>query len=344
MRQLLIGDCHFGVYSNSVNWLEKQLQFFNTQVREVLDTKSIDRVVFLGDLFDIRYSVNQQVGIEVKNLIRDLLTQYSNIDFYFIAGNHDFYSPLEEFHNYNVYNIVFGKEFENTYKNCKFIIYDNYFDEMTGDLFLPWYTTEDPQKIEIELFKIRENGFEVKNIFCHADLQHWDTAYKTVVDKTIQVWSGHIHFIWDVNNFHNIGAMFSFTFNDVNAYRYMYILNDNSCVEKIENKTTPKFKQYANEEIFKLTEDDFNNAYVRLYIFNSNINKAKYIEHIKFIKQNFAEYNVKIQTIDDSLGENFELTYFNTNIENYISNNIPDYLINKYNYVKEKLKKKEVGD
>ena len=87
MRQLLIGDCHFGVYSNSVNWLEKQLQFFNTQVREVLDTKSIDRVVFLGDLFDIRYSVNQQVGIEVKNLIRDLLTQYSNIEFYFIAGN-----------------------------------------------------------------------------------------------------------------------------------------------------------------------------------------------------------------------------------------------------------------
>ena len=70
---------------------------------------------------------------------------------------------------------------------------------------------------ETELFKIREDGYEVKNIFCHADLQHWDTVYKTVVDKTIQVWSGHIHFIWDVNNFHNIGAMFSFTFNDVNG-------------------------------------------------------------------------------------------------------------------------------
>ena len=42
--------------------------------------------------------------------------------------------------------------------------------------------------------------------------------------------------------------------------------------------------------------------------------------------------------------KDFELTYFNTNIENYISNNIPDYLINKYNYVKEKLKQKEVED
>jgi hypothetical protein len=122
----------------------------------------------------------------------------------------------------------------------------------------------------------------------------------------------------------------------------MYIIDGNSCIERIENITTPKFKQYANEEIFTLTEDDFKNAYVRLYIFNSNLNKAKYIEQIKFIKQNFAEYNVKIQTLDDSLGESFELTYFNTNIENYISSNIPDYLTNKYNYVKDKLKQKEI--
>lgn len=344
MRQLLIGDCHFGVYSNSNTWLENQLKFFNTQVIDVLNTRNIDRVVFLGDLFDIRYSINQQVGIEVKKLIRNIITQYPNIEFYFIAGNHDFYSPLEEFHDYNVYNVVFGDEFEKHYKNIKFIVYENYFDEMTGNLYLPWYTTEDPQKIEAELFKIRQDGFEVKNIFCHADLQHWDSVYKTVVDKTIQVWSGHIHFIWDVNNFHNIGAMFSFTFNDVNSYRYMYIIDGNSCIERIENITTPKFKQYANEEIFTLTEDDFKNAYVRLYIFNSNLNKAKYIEQIKFIKQNYAEYNVKIQTLDDSLGESFELTYFNTNIENYISNNIPDYLSEKYNFVKEKLKNKEIED
>lgn len=344
MRQLLIGDCHFGVQSNSVVWLETQLNFFNTQVREVLNTRNIDRVVFLGDLFDIRYSANQQIGIEVKKLIRDLLTNYPNIEFYFIAGNHDFYSPLEEFHDYNIYNLVFGKEFEDTYKNLKFIIYDNHFDKVNGNLYLPWYTTEDLQKIESELFKIREDGYEVKNIFCHADLQHWDAAYKAVVDKKIQVWSGHIHFIWDVNNLHNTGSMFSFTFNDVNCYKYLYIIEDNTCVERIENYTTPKFKQFANEEIFTLNENDFKNAFVRLYIFNSNINKARYIEQIKFIKANYAEYNVKIQTIDDSLGETFELTYFNTNIENYISSNIPTHLTDKYNIVKEKLKQKTLEE
>ena len=344
MRQLLIGDCHFGVYSNSVNWLEQQLVFFNTQFKDVLTTKNIQRVVFVGDLFDIRYSINQQVGIEVKKLIRQFAEEFPNIQFYFIAGNHDFYSPLEEFHSYNVYDLIFGDEFEKQYTNVKFITYNSVFDKSTGDLFLPWYITEDIQKIETELFKIREDGYDVKNIFCHADLQHWDAAYKTVVNNKIQVWSGHIHYIWDVNNLHNTGAMFQFTFNDVNCSRYMYIIEDNICVERIENTTTPKFKQYVNEEIFDLTKEHFDNTYVRLYIFNSNINKAKYIEQIKYIKNNYADYNIKIQTIDDSLGESFELTYFNTNIENYIIENIPEYLSDKFNIVKEKIKQKEVEE
>ena len=55
MRQLLIGDCHFGISSNSITWLENQLKFFNTQIVDILDNKNIDRVTFLGDLFDIRY-------------------------------------------------------------------------------------------------------------------------------------------------------------------------------------------------------------------------------------------------------------------------------------------------
>ena len=96
MKQLLIGDCHFGTSSNSIVWLENQLKFFHTQFIEVLDSREVDRIVFLGDLTDIRYSINQQVGIELKNLIRELSDKYSDKEFFFIAGNHDYYSPLEE--------------------------------------------------------------------------------------------------------------------------------------------------------------------------------------------------------------------------------------------------------
>ena len=69
MRELVIGDVHFGIKTNSVTWLETQLEFFNKQVIPAIKEKHINRVIFLGDIFDIRYAVNQQVGIEVKSLI-----------------------------------------------------------------------------------------------------------------------------------------------------------------------------------------------------------------------------------------------------------------------------------
>jgi len=339
MRQLLIGDCHFGTSSNSVVWLENQLLFFNTKFVEVLETKEIDRVVFLGDLFDIRYSVNQQVGIEVKKLFRKILTKYNNIEFYFIAGNHDYYSPLEEFHDYNSYELIFGEEFANFYGNMKIINNEPFYDSQ-GNLYLPWYYTENFQNFSNILYSIDE---DIKNIFCHDDLEKWDYS-RCVTLKDAQVWSGHIHNPKEFEenpNLHNLGAMFAFNFGDVNSERYLYILEDNKIVEKIENDVTPKFKRFFNETIFELTEDDFRNSYIQLCIFNTNINKAKYIERIKEIKTKFADYNIRIKIIDNTFGESLELNGFNTNIDNYIKENIPEYLNDKYNFVKEKLKQQQ---
>ncbi len=340
MRQLLIGDCHFGTGSNSVTWLENQLRFFNTQIVEVLETKDIDRVVFLGDLTDIRYSVNQQVGIELKNLIRKLSDQFNNIQFFFLAGNHDYYSPLEEFHTYNSYELIFGEEFVKCHPNVRFINNEPYFEN--GDLYLPWYYTENFQNFSDIFYQIDD---PIKNIFCHDDLSKWDYS-RQVMLKDTKVWSGHIHFInaQPNKNLYNLGAAFAFNFNDVNSKRYVYILDDNNVVEKIENITTPKFKRYFNESIFDLGEEDFKNAYVQLCIFNTNINKAKYIERIKEIKSKYAEYNIRIQIIDNSQGETLELSYFNANIDKYIEENVPEYLTNKYTIIKDKINIKEIKD
>ena len=72
MRDLVIGDIHFGVKSNSIEWLEKQCKLINTQVTDIVKTKDTGRIVFLGDVFDVRYSINQQVASEVKTCIRNL--------------------------------------------------------------------------------------------------------------------------------------------------------------------------------------------------------------------------------------------------------------------------------
>ena len=92
-------------------WLNIQIKFFNTQVIKSIKENNIQKVVILGDMFDIRYSINQTVGIEVKEMLRKLLKTFPDVKFYILAGNHDFYSPIEDTDYYNAYDLVFGKEF-----------------------------------------------------------------------------------------------------------------------------------------------------------------------------------------------------------------------------------------
>ena len=111
MRTLVVGDLHIGIKNNSLTWLESQLEFFDKQIFETIQNKDIKRVIFLGDIYDIRYSINQQVGIELQKKVRQMLTQFPDVHFFMIAGNHDYYSPLEEFAEYNLYNILFTEDF-----------------------------------------------------------------------------------------------------------------------------------------------------------------------------------------------------------------------------------------
>lgn len=336
MREVLIGDMHFGVKSNSITWLEYQLEYIRKQLFEIIDTQHIDRIIFLGDLFDVRYSINQQIGIEVKNLIRELSKRFKG-DIFFIAGNHDYYSPLEEFAGYNAYKLVFGKEFVDTYKNCHFVTIEPYLSS-DGALFLPWYFTENTDHFDEILYRYDFKN-EVKVIYCHTDLSVWPGARITAL-RGKPVYSGHIHNVYDdpIGNLHNLGAALPLTFNDVNQSRYLYILEDYKIVDKIENITTPKFKRIYNEQIFTIDDSYFDNSFIQLCISNSNINKAKYIDRLKEIKLKFISNNIRVHIIDDNEIEQLQtMDGFNANINQYIEENIPDNLKEKYELIKKKL-------
>ena len=339
MRELLIGDIHFGTKSNSVSWLEIQKNFFEKEVFKIIEEQQFDRIVFLGDLFDIRYAINQQIGIEAKNIIRELANRFQYpYEIIFVAGNHDYYSPLEEFANYNSYELVFGPEFRKCYPNIRFVNKDPYFDG-NGGLFLPWYWTENPDHFDDLLYRYKF-GSEVKAIYCHADLTIWPGGRISSL-KGIPVYSGHIHYLYSdtVGNLYNLGAALQLTFGDTDQDRFMYILEDYKIVDTITNNTTPKFKRIYNDDIFNVTEDDFKNSYMQICISSSNINKAQYIEQIKAIKTSYTDAYIRIHTVDDINSEDvkFSGNGFNTNINEYIQNNIPTHLNDKYEYIKHKL-------
>ena len=339
MRELVIGDLHFGIKNNSLTWLEQQLNFITNQIFPILENENIDRCIFLGDLTDIRYSINQQVGIELKKLFRTMLNNYPNITFIICAGNHDYYSPLEEFASYNSYELIFGEEFLMVHKNLIIVNQDPYITE-DGALFLPWYWTENDNHIDEILYNYDFND-EVKEIFCHTDLSQWPGA-RIAAFKGTPIYSGHIHFCYEdtLANLFNLGSACAFTFNDVNMDKYVYILENYKIVKKIKNVTTPSFKRLYNEEIFNVTDDMFNNSYVQLCISSNNINKAKYVEQIKELKNTYVDSNIRLHTIDEDTDmTTLSVATFNTNIETYIEDNIPEYLDEKYQIIKDKINK-----
>ena len=333
MKDLVIGDIHFGIKTNSKSWLEFQTRFFTEQIIPQIQKNDYDRVVFLGDIFDSRYSVNEEVGCTIKNLFRKMLDSNKDKQFYFVAGNHDYYCPMIEFDNINAYELVFGEEFMYCHPNAHFITTDYLYQDET--LFLPWYWTEDDSRWQTVTHDVKD----AKLIYCHSNLCEWDIGKIASKNKAI-VLSGHIHYPWQNPDslLWNLGASCALNFNDVNTSRYIYEVVDGVVIDKIENITTPKFRRFYNEEIFALSAEDFENSFVQLCINNSNVNKARYIEQVKYLKNEYVGCNIKVNVIDESvLTTNNELIDLNTDITAYIEEHIPDHLTPKYQQIKEKL-------
>ena len=332
MKDLVIGDIHFGIKTNSQIWMDKQLAFIRNQVMPLID--SHDRIIFLGDLFDIRYSVNTQVGCEVKNLFREMLENHRDKHFYLIAGNHDYYSPVISFEHFNAYELVFGEEFVNIHQNMTIVSSLPCLDNRT--LMLPWYFTENDERYEATM---KEYAGKFDIIYCHTDCEHWsDTKARLKGDAA--VYSGHIHYPWMSKelNLYNLGASCSFTFNDVNAQRFIYTIEDGVITDKYENITTPRFRRYYNDRIFTLTADDLINTSTQLCISPENKNKAAYRERIREIKTTYIDCDIKVvdtNEIDNSFDG--EMADLSTNIQEYIRQNMPQHLTKKYTILTDKL-------
>lgn len=338
MRALVIGDLHFGIKSNSLLWLESQLRFFKDQIFVEIENQNVDRILFLGDVHDVRYSINQQIGIELKKLFREMLDKFKDKEFIILAGNHDYYSPLEEFAEYTAYEVLFGEEFYNAHPNLKVISKDPYLDEY-GNLFLPWYWTENSYHFDEILYNY-DFSREVKAIYCHADLMTWPGARIGSL-KGCPVYSGHIHDIHidELSNLYNLGAAVALTFSDVNQERYLYVIEDYKIVDKIANHTTPRFIRIYDDDIFSADDKTFDNSYVQLCISSNNINKAKYVEQIKYLKTTYIDANIRVHIIDSDTDINtLNVEGFQTNISKYIEQNIPEHLDEKYELITNKLK------
>ena len=90
-RVWVLGDLHFGVRANSVEWLNIQKDFFENTFIPILkaQVQPGDVLVQVGDTFDNRQSIN----IKVLSYAVDLFERLGQIlPCYVICGNHDIWA------------------------------------------------------------------------------------------------------------------------------------------------------------------------------------------------------------------------------------------------------------
>lgn len=359
---LVIGDVHFGVKNGSVMWLQSQIGFFKQQVFPIIEKAkelNVSHVVILGDMFDVRASTNTVVAVEVRKLITEMcnIAVLNDVNIYVIAGNHDYYSPDEQYKEYNTYNAIFGDKFSPaiyfiTDKPCFISKVSKNGDKLGEIVLLPWYETSVKETFLKNISYIiekNENNKIIYGVYAHCDMINASISdidmYRALHRVNIPFWSGHVHYIvnHDKLPLYNVGACMQYTFADADADRFIYIINEKENKKvSIKNIVTPKFSIIEDSDLFdnsiislyKETE------FVELDILSDNVNKQNYVGRIKEIRLMLAESEIRVKTVFSGIasesGKNIKIY---NDIETYIEENTPANLKEELSYIKSFIKK-----
>jgi DNA repair exonuclease SbcCD nuclease subunit len=266
MKIFVISDTHFGVRSNSVEWLDIQRSFFfDWFIDDVKKRMSPgDEIFHLGDVFDSRQSIN----LKVLNLGMEVFEAMSRVaPVRVILGNHDCHDL-----NSNEINSVKPLGWlpnVTVYEEPELI-------ELGGKsmLMMPWRANPEQEKQCLETFK------KADYLFCHTDVKGADFNKWTKVDHGNEVaefksykrvYTGHIHYRQKVGNINFVGCPYELTRSDLGNVKGYWILDTETGTEEfVENPISPRFVRFGVEDILEMRLDKLKqlcaNNFVDVYV------------------------------------------------------------------------------
>lgn len=310
IKTILFTDTHFGVKQNSLTWLNSQLDFIYKQLIPYIKSLKEDvDIICLGDVFDSRSSISTMVATKIVEAFTELRSVVNK--FIIIAGNHDYYSPNSS--EIDTLSLVF--------KNLDIKLITNGITIDGDSIYVPWYSWGD----DIIQDVIYQRN--IKRIFTHADIVNEAVKYKHV-----DIFSGHIHIPSLKPGLYNLGSCYSLNFADANQERGFYVIDDDN-IEFILNKESIRFWRLYNGDIFKDFNHIKNQDYIEVYVDKSNLLDINYQDRLNILNKEYKNIWVIPQT-NDSIIENEIFEGYDMN--NIISNMIPDELKDKFNKILER--------
>lgn len=314
MKTILITDTHFGTRQNSNTWLNSQINFLENQLIPYIKNNGDIRLVHLGDVFDSRSTISTMVATKVVEVFKKISGLVK--EFIIIGGNHDFYSPNSD--EVDTLNLLLGS------LNIKIVTKNILIDKEAKHLYVPWYQwIESTQAIQDLI-----DTYGIIRVFTHADIIH-----EPVNIRCLEIYSGHIHIPGLKGGLRNLGSTYALDFADANSRRGFYVIHEDGQLVFIENEKSIKFHRLYNSDIFTVPDWD-KNDYIEMYISQSNLADAFYIDEINHIIKTWKNVWLIPQTESNDLQISESQDKFEGyDIETIVSKLIPENLKDKFEQV-----------
>lgn len=341
-RIFMLSDIHMGVRSNSLEWLENQVDYFNNFFIPLLKEKSREGDIFfiLGDLFDNR----QSIDILVSNTAEDIIAEIAKIlPVHILCGNHDMYKKLDN----KVNSLNKFKHFKNVHVYTDNTILTN----SSGNSILVLPYSED---YDVDLGIIENSGCDY--LFAHADILGMKLDNGKDVKKGLnlsksnikKVFSGHIHKRQEKNKVIYIGSPYHTSRSDIGDTKGVYLFDAvENKQEFFHNHTSPLFKKILLSQILETplgeVKDMLKNNYVDIIVplnLASQFNISKFVEKLASSQYKRIESELERRITEGTEVQSVTMDDSKTlldMIEDYIDNNIEDASVR--DVLKEKNKK-----
>jgi len=321
----MISDIHFGIRSNSMEWLEIHKTYFNKFFIPLLKEKkeNNDVLFILGDIFESRQSINILVLNEALRIFKEIA---KIIPIYIVIGNHDCYRKTTT----NINSPVILKLLE----NIKVFEKPDVILTKSGKrlLIMPW-----EESLEKEEIIVQNNDADY--LFCHTHFGGLNYNRKVIIDEGIdfdkvkkfkKVYSGHIHYSQRRQNVEMIGSIMQLTRSDIDNKKRILILDPDTGEEIIYiNDYSPQFKKFKIDDILNISHKEFEekikNNFVDIIVENNWVSKFPYAQLI----DSLSGYN-KINYILSSLQKEYEDD--DIDIDNINLDNLTEHYIKSLNY------------
>ena len=314
----LITDTHFGIRKGSQIFHDYFSQFYHSTFFPLLDSRSIDTVVHLGDCFDVRKGIDYWSLDWAKSNFFDPLKE-RGIKLFLIVGNHDIFYKDSLSINSPGLNL-------REYDNITIIDSPGTISVRDTNVFMvPWLCSGNAERFTQELdattADISMGHLELAGFYANKDYQCQHGTDPNVFKQFKTVFSGHFHKKSTRGNITYLGNPYQLYWNDEGDTRGFHIFDlETHELEFIENPNKMFHKIYYNEDDKKLINPNpYKGSYVKVIAEKSTpIKLGRLVD--KLYEVGIHDLKV-VENIDLSIEEDVEIEAEDTltTLTNYVN-------------------------